>query len=279
MQLDEFVFRLQHTKNAAWELGGDCFVFYKVKALVDQYARFFARLPDFAPQRIFELGIWDGGSIAFWFEVFQPRKHVAIDFLERGDTAYFERYLHSRQAQDRVATHWRVDQGDRLALRRLAATEFDGPLDLVLDDASHLYAPSKASFEALFPRLQPGGFYIIEDWAWAHWPAFHSPQEGWIHQVPLTKLVHELTEAAGTSRQLIASLTVFEGFVAIERGEEVLSPEEADDFSLDARTCRMPPPSFGQRWRQRAGGLRRRLRTVFPSGANSSPARPPASTP
>ena len=38
------------------------------------------------------------------------------------------------------------------------------PLDLVIDDASHLYGPTMASFEVLFPRLRPGGLYVIEDW-------------------------------------------------------------------------------------------------------------------
>jgi hypothetical protein len=50
------------------------------------------------------------------------------------------------------------------------AHEFSAPLDLVIDDASHIYGPTKASFQALFPLLRPGGLYLIEDWAWAHWP-------------------------------------------------------------------------------------------------------------
>ena len=38
----------------------------------------------------------------------------------------------------------------------------------MIDDASHLYEPSLASFETLFPLLRPGGTYIIEDWKWEH---------------------------------------------------------------------------------------------------------------
>ena len=40
----------------------------------------------------------------------------------------------------------------------------DEPLDLVVDDCSHRYKPSRASFNELFPRLRPGGVYVIEDW-------------------------------------------------------------------------------------------------------------------
>ena len=38
----------------------------------------------------------------------------------------------------------------------------------MIDDASHLYVETKASFEELFPRLRPGGLFIIEDWASGH---------------------------------------------------------------------------------------------------------------
>jgi hypothetical protein len=46
----------------------------------------------------------------------------------------------------------------------IIATEFGAmPLDLVSDDASHLLRETRASFNALFPRLRSGGEYIIED--------------------------------------------------------------------------------------------------------------------
>jgi predicted methyltransferase len=38
----------------------------------------------------------------------------------------------------------------------------DQLLDLVVDDTSHL-GPTRASFNTLFPRLRPGGVYVIED--------------------------------------------------------------------------------------------------------------------
>jgi hypothetical protein len=44
----------------------------------------------------------------------------------------------------------------------------DSALDLVVDDASHLLAPSTATFEMLFPRLRPGGLFLLEDWSEAH---------------------------------------------------------------------------------------------------------------
>jgi SAM-dependent methyltransferase len=37
-------------------------------------------------------------------------------------------------------------------------------LDLIIDDASHEAGPTRRSFELLFQLLNPGGFYVIEDW-------------------------------------------------------------------------------------------------------------------
>jgi hypothetical protein len=67
MLLDDLVFRIEQQRTDSWELGDDCFVLHKTKPIVDQYASFLARREDFRPERIFELGIWDGGSVAFWF--------------------------------------------------------------------------------------------------------------------------------------------------------------------------------------------------------------------
>ncbi|GAB4196600.1 MAG: hypothetical protein OHK0022_14290 [Roseiflexaceae bacterium] len=240
MLLGDLVFRLQHYKNDAWELGEECFVFYKIKPLVDQYAAFWATRPDFQPRNVFELGIYDGGSVAFWRELFGPQvqMYVAADLARRADSAYFRRYLAARGLERSVKTFWGTNQADRKRLRGIAGREFSGPLDLVIDDASHMYSPTKASFETLFPLLRPGGLYVIEDWAWAHWAEFHSPRHPWATKPPLTNLIVELVEAAGTSGELVASMAVYQGFVVVERGPLAL-PDPAR-FRLGQHIARRP---------------------------------------
>ena len=174
MLLDDLVFRLEHYRSADWD-GGDHFRFYKIKELVDQYAHFFSRRSHFRPERVMELGTYDGGSTAFWYELFRPQKQVALDIQDQMDAPYFRRYVESRGLGGRIKTYWNTDQADQARLRTIVETEFDAPLDLVIDDASHLYRQTRASFEALFPLLAPGGLYIIEDWAWGHWSEFSSP--------------------------------------------------------------------------------------------------------
>jgi len=83
--LDELVFRLEDTKEDSWELGEECFRFYKTRRMYDQYRNFWTTRPDFRPRNLIELGIFDGGSIAFWFEHFQPDKYIALDLQSRGE--------------------------------------------------------------------------------------------------------------------------------------------------------------------------------------------------
>jgi hypothetical protein len=240
--LDDIVFRIEHARNDDWDLGDECFRFYKVKGLVDQYARFWASKQSFRSDNICELGIWDGGSIAFWYEYFHPEKHVGIDLAQRGDSDYFRRYISTKGLQDVIRTYWGVDQADTVSLRDIVAREFEGPLDLVLDDASHLYRPTKTSFEALFPLLRPGGLYIVEDWAWEHWAEFQSPDHPWADETSPTTFVNELIAATGSSTALIASMSVFEGFVVVERGE--IGAESLNPFSIERFvTHRSPRPA------------------------------------
>lgn len=240
MLMDGLVFRLQHFTRDDWELGDDCFLFYKTRELVDQYEKFFADRKTFRAQNIFELGLWDGGSAAFWFERFQPKKHVGVDLQPRQDSEYFRRYTKSRGLTDRLKTYWATNQADAGKLRTIVNREFDGPLDLIIDDASHIYEPTKRSFECLFPLLRPGGLYIIEDWAWEHWKELYTPSAALAKESGLTDLVCELVQATGTSTTLIKSLTTYQGFTVVERGDVIIGGHEV--FRLNNHIWRRPIP-------------------------------------
>lgn len=234
--LGDLVFRLELSQSDDWELGDECFRFYKNRQLVEQYERFWSKT-SFRPRRMLEIGIWDGGSTAFWYEHLRPERLVAIDLQDKEDSAYFRRYLKRSGLESRVLTRWRTDQADRAALSEIVERDLGGELDLVLDDGSHLYEPTRASFETLFPLLPPGGLYIIEDWAWEHWPEFQDPGHIWAGEESLTALVYELVAATGSSRTLIRSLALYEGFVVVERGEGVVDPQE---FRLAEHVRRRP---------------------------------------
>ena len=58
-----------------------------------------------------------------------------------------------------------TDLADRPKMKSILDEEFpDRNIDLVIDDASHVYQETRSSFNSIFPYLKPGGIYIVEDW-------------------------------------------------------------------------------------------------------------------
>lgn len=224
-------------ENPELSPGRNCFLFHKTKQLVDDYLRFLRELPRREPfEGVLELGLYAGGSTPFWYELLRPRKLVGIDIQDRNDDEYLREYVAKRGLEAVVETHWRTSQSDRAALGAIVAKAFGGAgLDFVVDDASHLYDQTRASFEILFPKLRPGGLYLIEDWAWFHWRGL---EEGWGEREPLTRLVRELVELVGSTRErLVDGLEVRGGFVCARRGPA--PGAELEPFSLDDHVHRL----------------------------------------
>jgi hypothetical protein len=226
--LDGLLFRIERGGGDATRDDREGFSFYKTRWLLKEYERFFRAYP-LEAANVLELGIWDGGSLALWFECLKPKKLVGVDLKARVDSPYFRRYIEDRSLEERIKTYWRTNQADSETLLSIVDREFDGPLDVVFDDASHLYAPTKTSFETLFPRLRPGGMYIIEDWAWKHWRDF-TPHPSWVDDRTPTPLVVELTELLGTTQGVIQTVSAYQGFVAVQRGDRPIAlPFRLDD--------------------------------------------------
>ena len=86
----------------------------------------------------------------------------------------------------------RVDCGDEEALTR---TVKDAPMfDIIIDDASHASFHQQLTFIKLFPKLKPGGIYIIEDLHWQP-PAL----EAELPKTVLTRHLFENLDAADSS--------------------------------------------------------------------------------
>lgn len=150
-------------------LGGhaseDRLLVVKPRDAIDEYLEL---LDTFAAPNIVELGIAYGGSVALSALGGRPSRMVALD-MATARIPLLDRILAEKGLADRVTLHFGVDQADRATVTRIVDEAFGAdPLDLVVDDASHLYGPTVASFEVLFPRLRPGGRYLIEDWSCDH---------------------------------------------------------------------------------------------------------------
>ena len=170
--------------------------------------------------RMLELGIWRGGSAVLWPLITDLEKYVGID-LRQPAFDFPEAVLNHPRFRT-VKLHWAISQDDRDKLMSIVDSEFDGPLDLVIDDASHQYEQSKKSFEILFPKVSAGGFYVIEDWAWAHEESAQQKDHFWAAKPALTNLVFELLMLAGTKNSVIANINIFSQFVIVQRGSEPL---------------------------------------------------------
>jgi predicted O-methyltransferase YrrM len=183
-------------------------------------ARLAAEVATLRPQRIVDLGIYKGGSAALLAALARPVKLTAVE-LEDEPVAALEDFVAEHRLESVIAAHYGLDQGDGPQLA--AAIERDHgneSLDLVVDDASHQYRSSRTSFEVLFGRLRSGGKYVIEDWAWAHFPEPRwQVAGGEFHDRPaLTNLVVEILMIAGTGYGLISHVDVLHETVTVTRG-------------------------------------------------------------
>lgn len=224
------------------------FTLLKSPSMLEEYR---ALVQEFSGGRIFELGIAQGGSVALLALTLDPARLVSVD-ISPDPVAPLLQMIEARGLGDRVRPHFGVDQSDRVRLARIAQEEFgDRPLDLVIDDASHAYRPTLASFEVLFPRLRPGGRYVIEDWAWLHMvaQALHDVledrddprREGVVdlcataaaqrdeEDVPLSRLGVEAMLARATTGGVVGDVTVTADWITITRGPAAL---DHDTFCL-----------------------------------------------
>ncbi len=223
---------LLYREDDATSMDGADFFLMKEPAFIERYA---AVVADLRPQRIFELGIFAGGSTVLLTELAAPRRMVCID-NQPANPALLE-FLARRGLRDAVTVHDDVDQADRARLARLADDAFGAePLDLVVDDCSHLYGPTRAAFNELFPRLRPGGLYLIEDWPWAHPAVDATDDDGfWPDEVPLTRLLFELVLAVPSVPGLIADVAVDRDVVRVRRGDAPVDPA-----GFDISACSKP---------------------------------------
>ena len=106
-----------------------------------------------------------------------------------------------------------------------------GGVDIVLDDGSHVAAHQRTSFSVLWPLLNVGGLYIIEDLHSSYWPQWggglRRPGSG----VELVKSLiddmhawfHDEDESLADRRQL-GVITIGNSIAAIQKIDGRLAP-------------------------------------------------------
>ncbi len=86
----------------------------------------------------------------------------------------------------------------------------------MIDDASHDYHLTRRAFEILFPHVRPGGFYVIEDWGWAHMRGFGL----WTDKPAMSNLIYQLLMVNAGRPDLISAIQLFRGLAFIRKGRK-----------------------------------------------------------
>lgn len=165
------------------------------------YERMFAPLRE-RPLKLLELGVLEGASLRMWEAYFPNAEIWGID-VAPGCTAH---------EGGRV----RVRIGDQADPRFLASVAAEvGPLDIVIDDASHVWHKTLASFELLWPHVASGGWYVIEDLqvCYESWGADYSGGSA----VPPTEIIKRQIDTIIERTGTVKSLTVAYALAFLEK--------------------------------------------------------------
>lgn len=113
------------------------------------------------PLDLLEIGIQNGGSLQMWADCLpQGSKIHGIDINPKCAELAFQEGIS-------------VSIGDASNKPFLNQALANGQFDVIIDDGSHIAEHVVASFEILFPRLKPGGIYVVEDCCTSYWPSHH----------------------------------------------------------------------------------------------------------
>ena len=131
---------------------------------IEVYERFFEPLRS-EKIKLLEIGIggYDdpfagGESLKMWKEFFPSGEIAGIDIHEK------------RSLEENRISVFKGSQTDAPFLEK--CTRNFGTPDIIIDDGSHINSHIIKSFKILFPLLNPGGFYAIEDLQTSYWPEY-----------------------------------------------------------------------------------------------------------
>ena len=110
---------------------------------------------------ILEIGVAPGAlSLHMWEEYFTKANIYGIDIKNWDDNLI--KYNNNRI---------KIDIGDASKKEDIDRLYSHNVFDFILDDGSHTLRDQLMSFKYLFPKVRPGGLYIIEDIGDFHEPA------------------------------------------------------------------------------------------------------------
>ena len=220
LRVNNIDFRLSHdTSELKRESStAESFILGKPRHMVERAVSIAARR---RVSNIFEIGILHGGSVVLYDLVFSPTRMVAIDHVPE-PVKVLDDYIARHDKAEVIRPYYGVSQSDRTAMEGLLSAEFpQRDIDLIIDDASHYYDETRAAFNICFPFLSPGGLYLIEDWAWAHWNGdyWQGKDSFFAGKTALSNLLIELFMLSASRPDLIENLFIDHNMLVVCKGD------------------------------------------------------------
>lgn len=205
----------------------DHFLLGKTRAMVEDMAALRERENI---KRILDVGIFQGGSTALYAKLFDPERLVAIEY-NHAPVQPLDDFIRDHGFDGRVTAYYGVDQGDKQQMGRILADNFPARnIDLIVDDASHLYFETRKTFNLTLPYLRADGLYIIEDWGWAHWQGDEWQKSRFFPPIlpALSNLLIELFMLCASRPDIVKNLFVTRETIVVRRGPAPLEPMDFD---------------------------------------------------
>jgi hypothetical protein len=161
---------------------------------------------------VLEIGVYRGGSMRMWSHFFGPKARlVGVDIDPVAIISAGDRYS--------VVI---ADQADPEAMRNLA--EKQGPFDVIIDDGGHSMVQQITSIETLFPMLNDGGIYLVEDCHTSYWDEYDGGRgrEGTFMEWVKTRLdavngYHQEDAVDPVWTRQVAGIHVYDSFVVLDK--------------------------------------------------------------
>jgi len=177
------------------------------------YDRYFAPFRG-RPVRMLEIGVSKGGSMDLWRDYFGPGASITGIDIEPACAAF----------DGRNGNRVRIGSQADPAFLRDVIVEMGGA-DIVLDDGSHVASDQRAAFDALFPLVEDGGLYVVEDLHTAYWRPFgggYRSTDSFVAQIKtLVDDMHHWYHAAGervvAAAGHVAGLHIHDSIAFIEK--------------------------------------------------------------
>lgn len=160
--------------------------------------------------KVLEIGVEDGGSLQMWKKYFGKNCEITgIDTLPK--CKYEEEQI-------------RVEIGSQNDINFLQEIDQKyGPFDIIIDDGSHIQMDVLNTFSFLYPKLNMGGVYIIEDLHTAYFQGYGGGITSPFNFISiLSKYIHDVNvdfiqEPYTTTLMNIKSINFYNSMVVLEK--------------------------------------------------------------